>query len=70
MGSRTDASSRALLGIINVIFSALRRIGSHPSKVMSIARPNAKDSNLEPKRARMQIRPALSFSDKDKVETI
>ncbi|XP_030936418.1 uncharacterized protein LOC115961606 [Quercus lobata] len=33
---------------------------------MSVARPPVKDSNHEPKRARMEIRPALSFSDEDK----
>ena len=30
---------------------------------MSVARLPAEDSNSEPKRARMEIRPALSFSD-------
>ena len=70
MGSRRDASSRAPLGTINVIFVALGRIDSHPSKVMSVTRPLAEDSNLEPKRARMEIRPVLSFFDKDKTGTI
>jgi len=37
---------------------------------MPIAWPPAKDSNLEPKRARMDILPTLSFSDEDKVGTI
>ena len=34
---------------------------------MFVARPSAEDSNLEPKRARMEVRLALSFSNKDKV---
>ena len=38
--------------------------------VMSVARPFAKDSRPEQKRARVESQPALSFSDKDKVGTI
>ena len=37
---------------------------------MSIAQPSIEDSNSEPKRVRMEIRLALSFSDEDKVGTI
>ena len=70
LGSRRDASLRAHLGTINVILVALGRTGSHPSRVMSIAQPPAKDSNFEPKRARIEIRLALSFLDEDKVGTI
>ena len=58
------------MGIINVIFTALGRTSSHPSKVMSVTQPFTEDSNPEPKSAKMEIRPALSFSDKDKVGTI
>ena len=58
------------MGIINVILAALRRIGSHPSRVMSVTWPLAEDFNHEPKKARMEIRPVLSFSDEDKVGTI
>ena len=67
---RRDASSRAPLGTINVIFATPGRTGSHPSRVMSIAWLYAENSNFEPKRARVEIRPALSFSDEDKVGTI
>ena len=67
---RRDASSRAPLGTINVIFATPARIGSHPSRVMSITWLHAENSNFEPKRARVEIRPALSFSDEDKVGTI
>ena len=35
-----------------------------------MARPFAKDNNLEPKRAKINIQPALSFSNKDKIGTI
>ena len=56
-GSRAqgNASSRPPLGTINVIFAAPRRTGSQPSRVMSVARPPAKDSNLELKRARVEV---------------
>ena len=37
---------------------------------MSVARPLVKDSNPEPKRARMEVRPVLSFTDENKVGTI
>ena len=37
---------------------------------MPVARPPVEDSNPEPKRDRMEIRPILSFSDEDKVGTI
>ena len=37
---------------------------------MSVARLPAEDSNSEPKRARIEFRPSLSFSDEDKVGTI
>ena len=58
------------LGTINVIFAAPGRTGSHPFRVMSVARPPAEDSNPKPKRARIEIRPTLSFSNEDKVGTI
>ena len=70
MGPSRDASSRAPLGTINVIITAPRRTGSYPSRVMSVPWPSTKDSNLEPKRARIEIQPALSFSDEDKIGTI
>ena len=37
---------------------------------MSVARLPAGDSNSEPKRARMEVRPSLSFSDEDKIGII
>ncbi|XP_023909455.1 uncharacterized protein LOC112021115 [Quercus suber] len=44
--------------------------GSHPSRVMYMARPSADDYNHKLKRARMEIRQTLSFSDEDNVGTI
>ena len=58
------------MGTINVIFTTPRRIGFHPSRVMSIAWLPVEDSISESKRARVEIQPALSFSDKDNVGTI
>ena len=55
---------------IIVIFVASRRTGSHPSRVMYVARPLAEDSKPERKRARMENRPASSFWDEDKVGII
>ena len=69
-GARRDASSRPPLGTINVIFATPGRTGSHPSNVMSIAQLPTEDSNFESKRARVEIRPKLSFSDEDKIGTI
>jgi len=37
---------------------------------MFVARLPVEDSNSEPKRARVDIRPTLSFSDEDKMGTI
>ena len=70
MEPRKDVFSRAPLGMINVILVASGRTSSHPSKVMSIAWPPTEDSNHESKRAKMEIRPVLSFSDENKVRTI
>ena len=70
LGAQGNASSRSHLGTINIIFTASGRTGSHPSSVMFTARLPTKDSNSEPKRARVEIRPTLSFSNKDKIRTI
>jgi len=37
---------------------------------MSVARSLAENSNSEPKRVRLEIRPSLSFSDEDKIGII
>ena len=67
--SRRDASSRPPLGTINVIFTALGRTGSCPSRVMSVTWLPTEDSNLKPKRAKIDIQPILGFSDEDKIRT-
>ena len=56
--------------MINVILAAPGRTGSYPSRVMYIARPHAEDLTPNSKRGRMEVRPTLSFSDKDKVGTL
>ncbi|XP_075664794.1 uncharacterized protein LOC142634385 [Castanea sativa] len=69
-GTRGNTSSRPHLGTINVIFAALRRTGLCPSRVMSVARSPAEDSNSEPKKIKVRTRPAVSFSENDKFGTI
>ena len=56
--------------MINVIFAAPGRTGSCPFRVMSVTQLSAKDNNPKPKKARMDIQPALSFLDDDKIATI
>ena len=67
---RGDASSRLPLGTINVIFAALGRTGSRPSKVLSVSRSPAEECSSTSKRPRMNIPLVLGFSDEDKVGTI
>ena len=67
---RRDASSRLPLGTINVIFAALRRTESCPSRVMSVSRYSAEESSSMPKRVKMGVPLVLSFSDEDKLGTI
>ena len=56
--------------MINVIFAAPGRIGSCPSRVMYVAWLFAKDNNSVSKKARIDIQPALSLSNEDKIRTI
>ena len=70
MEPRRDASLRSSLGMINIIFTALGRIGSCPFRVMFVARLSIEDNNLDSKRARMDIQLALSFLGGDKIGTI
>ena len=58
------------MGTINVNFAAPGRSGSHPSKLMSVARLPAKDSKPESKKARVESRPAMSFFEENKVGII
>ncbi|XP_030930684.1 uncharacterized protein LOC115956448 [Quercus lobata] len=65
-----DASSRLPLGTINIIFAALGRTGSCPSRVLSVFRPPAEDHSQASKRARVDVPLILGFSDEDMVGTI
>ena len=67
---RGDASLRLPLGTINIIFAALGRTGSCPSRVLSVSRSPAEEYSSMSKRAKMDIPLVLGFSDEDKVGTI
>ena len=69
-GSQRDISSRPPLGTINVIFAALGRTGSCPSRVMSVAHLSSGDINQDPKRAGVELPLVIGFSDEDKIGTI
>ena len=56
--------------MINVIFATPGRTGSRPSKVMSVAQLSVEDNNSKLKRARIEIRLVLGFSDEDKIGPI
>ena len=58
------------MGTINVIFAALERTGSCPSRVMSVARLSSGDINQDPKKARVEMPLVMGFSDEDKIGTI
>nr|XP_023881978.1 uncharacterized protein LOC111994340 [Quercus suber] len=55
--------------MINVILAALERIGTRPSRMLSVAQISAEESQLEPKRARRNFHPTLSFLEEDKMGT-
>ena len=61
---------RPLLGTINVIFAAPGRIGSSPSRVMSVTRLSSEGINQELKRVRVEWPLIMGFSVEDKIETI
>ena len=67
---RKSATSGPLFGTINVIFAALGRTGSCPSRVMPVAQLLSDEGVSEPKRAKILIQPTLGFSDEDKAGTI
>ena len=56
--------------MINVIFVALGRTGSCPSRVVSVARLHTDDFGPELKRLKVCPHPVLSFSEEDKIGTI
>ena len=65
-----NAAPKPSLGTINVIFAALGRTGSCPSRIMSVSCYSDEDSNSMPKRIKTNVPLVLSFSDADKQETI
>ena len=56
--------------MINVILAAPGRTGSHPFRVMTVARLPAEIDDQESKKAERMASPMLGFSDEDKVGTI
>ena len=65
-----NAAPKPPLGTINVIFAALGRTISCPSKVMSVSCYSNEDSNSMPKRVKTNVPLVLSFSDEEKQGTI
>ena len=55
------------MGIINVFLAALGRIGTRPSQVLSLAQLPTEEPQPEPKRAKMNFHPTLSFSKEEKI---
>ena len=76
LDGQTDARSerenlpRPPLGTINVIFAALGKTGSWPSRVMSVAHLSPEDGRNESKRAKLDRSLVMGFSDEDKIGTI
>ena len=58
------------MGTINVILAALGRTGMRPSRVLSVVQLPAEEPQLEPKRAKINFHPTLSFSEEDKIGSI
>ena len=61
---------RPPIGTINVILAVLGRTGSHPFRVMSVARLPVKADDRESKRAKGMATPLIGFSDEDKLGTL
>ncbi|XP_030930491.1 uncharacterized protein LOC115956182 [Quercus lobata] len=64
-----DTALRPPVGTINVILATPGRTGTRPSQVLSVAQRLAEESRPEPKRARINFQPILSFSEEDKIGT-
>nr|XP_023895328.1 uncharacterized protein LOC112007242 [Quercus suber] len=63
---RRDIAMRQPNGTINVILAASGRIGTRPSRVLSVTQVPVGESQSEPKRARRGFHPTLTFSEEDK----
>ena len=70
LGAQKDVSTRPFLSTISVILAALRRTDSQPSRMMSVAWPPVDGLSSDLKRSRVEVQPALSFFDEDKVGTL
>ena len=67
---RGNATSRPPIGIINVIFTALGKIGSCPSRIISVSCCSDEGFSSMLKRVKMNVPFVLGFSDEDKLGTI
>ena len=65
-----NAALKPPLDTINIIFAALGRTGSYPSRVMSVSSYSDDDPNSMPKRIKTNVPLVLSFLDADKLGTI
>ena len=65
-----NVASKPPLGTINVIFAALGRTGSCPSKIMSVSCYSDDESNSVLKKIKTNVPLVLGFSDADKQGTI
>ena len=65
-----NTASKPPIGTINVIFAAIGRTGSCPSRIMSVSCYSNDESTSVPKRIKMNVPLVLSFSDADKQGTI
>ena len=57
------------MGMINVILAPPGKTGTRPLRVLSVAQLPTKEPQPEPKRAKMNFHPTLSFSEEDKIGT-
>ena len=65
-----QSTLRPPIGMINVILAVLGRTGSHPFRVMLVARLLVEADDRESKRAKGMATPLIGFSDKDKLGTL
>ena len=65
-----DTALRPPMWMINVILAAPGRTGTCPSQMLSVAQLPTKELQPEPKRAKMNFHPTLSFSEEGKIGTI
>ena len=66
---RRDVALRPTVGTINTILAVLGRTGTCPSRVLIVTQLPVEKSQSEPKKARRNSYPVLSFSEEDKIGT-